>query len=162
MDADHLFDYVVHPTLELLNEAVPGMHSLAACRLVTATAETESAMMWLKQHGDGPALGLWQIEPATASDVLDRYLNFRDVLRVAVLRIMSDRPTEEQLITNLALGAAVCRIKYWMSPEPLPMADDPVGMGHAWKQIYNTELGAGHAGDFARNYAELFDLELNI
>jgi|TARA_R110000824_G_scaffold72427_7_gene184801 hypothetical protein len=160
MDHKHLYNYVVHPTLELLNEAVPGMHSRAACRLVTATAETESAMMWLTQHGGGPALGLWQIEPATASDVLDRYLSLKPSLNAAVMRLMSDRPTNEQLMTNLSLGAAACRIKYWMAPAPLPDPDDARGMSEYWKTHYNTPLGAGHADDFARDYADLFNLDL--
>ncbi|MFT9325008.1 MAG: hypothetical protein ABF537_12850, partial [Acetobacter sp.] len=35
----------------------------AAVNLLTGTALVESGLVWLRQNGGGPALGLWQMEP---------------------------------------------------------------------------------------------------
>jgi hypothetical protein len=51
---------VIYPALNKM-----GMWSEAAGELVLGTAIVESNHTYLKQHGDGPALGLWQVEPAT-------------------------------------------------------------------------------------------------
>ena len=38
---------------------------------------------------------------------------------------------------------AVHWLKYWRSPLSLPSATDAIGLATAWKQIYNSDLGAG-------------------
>ena len=60
MRMTELLNHVVHPTLLHLSKVNPLLHSQAACRLVTATAASESAGDYLKQIGGGPARGLWQ------------------------------------------------------------------------------------------------------
>ena len=75
-----VLDHVVHPTLIHLSQAVPQIHSIAACRLVTCTAHVESLGDYLSQIGGGPARGIFQIEPSTALDIIDRYLPDRDAL----------------------------------------------------------------------------------
>ena len=156
MRMTELLNHVVHPTLLHLSKVNPLLHSQAACRLVTATAAAESAGDYLKQIGGGPARGLWQIEPPTARDILDRYLKQRGYLEESVWELMTDQTLEDQLVTNLALGAALCRLKYWMSPTPMPYADDAQGMGGYWKDIYNTAGGAGVPEKFEAAYRELF------
>jgi hypothetical protein len=63
---------VIYPALNKM-----GMWSEAAGELVLGTAIVESNLTYLKQHGEGPALGLWQVEPATHEDLYANYLNFR-------------------------------------------------------------------------------------
>ena len=156
MHMHEVLDYVVTPTLERLARAEPRINSEAARRLVTCTAQAESAGDWLRQIGGGPARGLWQIEPPTAIDVLDRYLETREALDEIVWELRTDQSIDEQLVTNMALGAAICRLKYWMSPEPMPDEDDAPAMGRYWKQIYNTAGGAGDPAHFTAVYADLF------
>jgi hypothetical protein len=46
-----------------------GMWSEAAGELVLGTAIVESNLTYLKQHGEGPALGLWQVEPLNGAAI---------------------------------------------------------------------------------------------
>ena len=46
-------------------------YSEDAMALVMRTGMAESGFKTLKQYGGGPALGFWQVEPATANDVVD-------------------------------------------------------------------------------------------
>lgn len=52
--------YVVRPVLRVMSA-----WSQPAEDLVMGTAAQESRLTYLRQLGGGPALGLWQMEPAT-------------------------------------------------------------------------------------------------
>ena len=84
LDPQHFLAYVVRPSLESI-----GLWSEAAERLLLGTAIAESQLTWLRQHGGGPARGVYQIEPATHDDIWANYLAYRDGLanRVARLRM---------------------------------------------------------------------------
>ena len=134
---------IVRPTLEEL-----GMWSPAAENLVYGTAITESDLAYLKQMGDGPALGFWQMEPATFYDhrkYLARRLDLFDKVKPMAL-IHPLKP--EEMIWNLKFACAMCRIHYWRIPEQLPEAKDIPGLAAYWKRHYNTHLGAGETVDF--------------
>ena len=75
MLASQTLALVIRPALEKLS-----LWSLSAEELVLGTAIVESGLTYLKQHGDGPALGLWQVEPATHDDLYTNFLNFRPEL----------------------------------------------------------------------------------
>ena len=72
MLASQMLALVIRPALEKLS-----LWSLSAEELVLGTAIVESGLTYLKQHGDGPALGLWQVEPATHDELYTNFLNFR-------------------------------------------------------------------------------------
>ena len=63
---------VIYPALNKM-----GMWSEAAGELVLGTAIVDSNLTYLKQHGNGPALGLWQVELATHDNLYANYLNYR-------------------------------------------------------------------------------------
>jgi hypothetical protein len=135
---------VIRPTLDRL-----ALWSESAEVLLLGTALTESGLVWLRQKGGGPALGVYQIEPATHDDVWANYLAYRPGLRdrVAALRASEPEPAA-QLITNLAYATAIARLIYRRRPEPLPPADDLAGLAAFWKAHYNTAGGAGTPDDF--------------
>lgn len=152
---------IVAPTLRALD-----MHSEAAVRLMVGTALVESGLDYLRQIGGGPALGVFQIEPATARDVLFRYLAMREELRRRVMDWLCYDPLslthtlpsggetqlERRLKGDLHLGCVVARLKYWMDPRPLPDASDIPNLGGVWKDVYNTKAGAGTVGKFVSAY----------
>lgn len=143
-----LRDMVVRPTLERL-----GLASPAAVALVLGTAVEESGLGALKQLGGGPARGFWQVEPATHDDVTARVVTRYPHLHERLSEIAGLWPSRiEQLATNLCYGAAICRLKYYLDPLPLPAADDIDALGVAYKRIYNTALGKGSAEKWAKNY----------
>ncbi|MEE8501003.1 MAG: hypothetical protein V3S27_10560 [Kiloniellales bacterium] len=134
---------VVRPALQAI-----GLCSPAAERLLLGTALTESGLTWLAQKGGGPALGIFQIEPATHADVWTNYLAYRENLASRVASLASEQPRLGQLVWNLAYATAIARLIYYRRPEPLPAAADLAGLARYWKAHFNSALGAGSAEDF--------------
>jgi hypothetical protein len=128
---------VVEPAISAL-----GLNSAAALNLVTGTALAESGGVYLKQLGTGPALGLWQVEPATEQDIWTNFLKYRADLSSRVHGLLCGGPTTPQLVWNLAYCAAICRLKYYRAPDALPGARDAAAMADMHKRIYNSALGA--------------------
>ena len=139
MLASQMLALVIRPALKKLK-----LWSLSAEELVLGTAVVESGLTYLKQHGDGPALGLWQVEPATHDDLYTNFLNFRPELGSKLIELRAaGLSLDENLATNLMYGAAVCRLCYYRKPDALPEAGDIEGQASFWKQHYNTIFGAG-------------------
>ena len=152
LDATQLRQMVIKPALEKLH-----LWSTAAEQLVLGTEIVESALIYIRQHGDGPALGLWQVEPATDDDLYTNYLSYRQELGARLMELRAPALSmSENLSTNLTYGAAVCRLCYYRQPEALPEAGDIEGQAAFWKQHYNTPLGAGTVS----KYMSALSLEL--
>lgn len=138
---------IVKPSLQSI-----GLWSEAAEMLVAGTAVQESGLRFLKQLKAGPALGLYQMEPATYYDVLTNFLAYRPELKAKVAALMvPERQPLTQLVYNLDYATALCRVHYLRDREPLPEADDIDGLAATWKRHYNTRLGRGTAAEFADN-----------
>ena len=146
MDAKQLTELVVRPTLKSI-----GLHSEAAEQLVVGTIFVESRAKYLKQIGNGPALGIVQMEPATHDDIWDNYLRYRGSLAHEVAKLARCHVPAE-LITNLAYAVAMCRVHYRRVPEPLPEAGDIPALARYWKRYYNTHKGAGDVSDFVDKF----------
>ena len=158
MDANHLLEYVIRPTLKSLE-----LHSEAAEQLILGTIWQESGGRYLVQLGGGPGTGLIQMEPATHHDIWENFLMYRDGLRRRVEQFLSGYAEESaaksggfppcgELIGNISYAVAMCRIHYLRVEEPLPEAGDTFAMAEYWKQYYNTASGRGSAQQFAENY----------
>ena len=140
---------VIEPTLEYLELSAP-----AAINLLIGTALMESRLKHLIQKPNGPALGLFQMEPATHKDIWDNFLKYKTGLAEKVSGLIAPKPdSETQLKTNLAYSAAMCRVHYYRAPTKLPEAEDLKGLAHYWKKYYNTELGAGKPEEFEEVYS---------
>jgi len=137
---------LARPVLNCLSPEIP--YSLAGERLVIGTGLTESNLSQLFQVGGGPAVGLWQMEPATHDWLWVWLMNgTHDSLRRKVQALMAPLPSRiNQLAGNLHYAIAMCRIRYYVSPEPLPCGDDWDGLASYWVRVYN----AGGAGTTAR------------
>lgn len=166
LDPRQLRDYVVQPALEKLG--LPG--GLNAEMLVIGTAAQESGFRYLHQIGKGPALSLWQIEPATARDALARGpAGCLDRLCSAFnWKLVTPESLDRQLPGNLLLAAAMCRLIYYLKPFKLPIDNTPMTvakLAHIWKLHYNTPLGAGTEAQFIANWQKyigsigLYDIE---
>ena len=150
---DDLMKHVIRPTLQHID-----CWSEAAEELVLGTAITENYLhghVSLDQDGGGPAMGLWQMEPATLKDIFDNYLRYRANLKNRVDMLMTVWPIPEaQLSGNLFFGAAMCRIHYRRVKEALPPVGDFEAQGAYYKKYYNTELGAGTAERYVEAWQE--------
>lgn len=144
LNANHIREYVIRPTLTHM-----GMYSGVAEDLMLGTALVESDLRYLHQLG-GPALGLWQMEPATHDDIWDNYLGFRNEMARKVNELLSPLDSEPQLMTNLAYACAMARIHYWRVPVPIPTS--VVDQANYWKTYYNTPEGKGSAEEYIRRW----------
>jgi hypothetical protein len=162
LDPGQLLKYVVRPSLQALG--LPG--GVLAEKLVLGTACQESRLQYLHQLGKGPALSLWQIEPVTAMDTLRRApaaaLDRLDAMCPGVLPVQGKGTllgsTVERLHGDLYLGAAMCRLVYYMKPfrgwELPSYVGDRIRVlpedwcAGVWKRWYNSPKGAGTEGDF--------------
>lgn len=149
MNANQLRTFVIRPVLEHLD-----LWSQAAENLILGTAAQESGCgEYLAQLGGGPALGIYQMEPATHDDILQNFVRFKPALAARLAELKANYPIEEdQLVSNLAYATAMCRLHYLRVKEPLPDADNVDNMARYWKKYYNTELGKGKVEEFIRNY----------
>lgn len=122
-----------------------GLHSDAAVNLLLGTAAVESAFGTYLRQIRGPAVGAFQVEPATFDWLVSRY---RDRFPVLAWRTCDD------VEWDLSLAILMCRLRYLVVPVPLPEADDIEGMGWYWKRHYNTFAGKGTVAQFTRSYEE--------
>lgn len=153
--ADQFCEYIIKPALEDI-----GMYSKAAEQLLLGTACVESNLGTYLHQIKGPALGVFQIEPATHSDVWENYLRYRGDLREIIWDMVPDDGWEQEqggnpdpslLITDLRYAAVIARIIYRRSPMALPFENDWRSVAHVWKKVYNTHLGAGTVEKFMRS-----------
>lgn len=150
---DQLREYVIRPTLEHL-----GLYSLAAENLVLGTAAQESKLgTYVHQLGGGPALGIYQMEPATHRDIWDNWLAHKPELASRVRQLIAPWPApfSRQLVTNLAYATAMCRLHYRRRPEPLPPPDDYEAQAQYYKDFYNTSAGRATVEQYLRSWEML-------
>lgn len=154
MDPKQFKDLVIRPVLVQL-----GLHSAAAENLLLGTATQESRLTYLQQLGSGPALGVFQMEPATHDDIWENFLKYKPELARKVRQLASVKSIRGdgsvnpfEMVGNHFYAAAMARIHYYRKPESLPLHDDVQGMGEYWKRHYNTYLGKGSADEFVSHY----------
>ena len=129
---------VVRPTLLELD-----LWSLAAENLLIGTALQESRCHYLKQLAGGPAVGIYEMEPASYDDIYANFLTFQPDLRAKVNALATAPRSAEHMIWNLKYATAMARCQYRRSKYALPASEDALGLATMWKQVYNTPLGAG-------------------
>lgn len=153
ISASELQQHVIRPTLQAI-----GLWSDAAEYLLLGTAAQESHLGYHLTQIHGPALGIYQIEPATHADVWQNYLEYQPSLAEKVQTLLSPfnaQDKDQALITNLTYSTAIARIIYYRFPKPLPAAYDLSGLADYWKQHYNTPSGQGTVEEFMTNYKEM-------
>lgn len=136
---------IVRPTLRLISAWSPN-----AEMLLLGTALIESNLTFLQQH-KGPALGLYQIEPATY-DALLVYLKRPEnaKLKQSILSAcwIDSMPDAQALIYNLRFATCMARVFYMRFEEPLPEYDDLTALANYYKKYYNTAGGAALPAHF--------------
>ncbi len=147
MDALVFRDSFVKPALQAMNR-----WSLPAEMLLMGTAAQESHLIYTRQLGGGPALGYFQMEPATHDDCWTNYIDYRASLRSLILsiRTATGTPQASEMETDHKYAAAMCRVRYLRAPASLPSSARDLAA--YWKLYYNTPLGAGSVSEFISNW----------
>ena len=132
MNADQTEDLV-----RRVLKRVPKFYSEDAVKLLMLTWAIESdGGKYIRQLGGGPALGYWQVEPATMRDIYDNFLVFRRNLSNDILLATGvGQPNEWHLEVNIAYNIIMARLVYWRSPDPIPTTDE--GRAKYHNEIYN-------------------------
>ena len=139
MDAQQLHDHIIKPTLQYMGG---NYDSKDARFLLLCTAAIESKCGHYIKQINGPALGIWQMEPNTESDIL---LNC-DAIKVNGNRWLQGlglcATNQLWLTVSPMYACAMARLKYSMDKEPLPDRHDIKEVYDYYKRIYNTPAGA--------------------
>jgi len=125
-----------------------------ALALVVRTGMAESGYRELKGYGKhNPAIGFWQIEPATLYDMMKNFLSYRkkykDALKELGMEFKGD-DIEISVMSNMAVQAALCRLHYRRDKQAIPSWDDIEAQGLYWKRVYNTHKGRGTVRHFMK------------
>lgn len=162
INANQLRELVIRPTLKYLEPEIP--YSEDAVELLMMTAAHESHLGTYIAQVNGPALGIYQMEPATEDDIMLNFLSYKEDLDDKVMCVTGRGcgvPTDE-LVTNLKYATAMARVHYYRVPEALPTRkaikhpeaklDWIIDMAKYAKKYYNTELGKATWQQYADAY----------
>jgi hypothetical protein len=122
---------------------LPALHGLnlyspSAERLLMGTAAVESNFSNFIQFRGGPARGMFQMEPPTFHDILDRFLSLKShqALKAAVIVTATHNPpTFLELTTNHLFSAAMALAKYYSIHSPIPQTLED--QAEYWWMYYN-------------------------
>ena len=136
---------IVIYSLEKLN-----LYSDEALDMIMKTGQVESGYDYLRQV-KGPAVGFWQMEPATMFDIWENYVTYRVKYKDALRQLsFNEGDAGNSLLTNLAVQAAFCRLHYRRVPAKLPAVGDIKAQAAYWKKYYNTVKGKGTVEHFIK------------
>lgn len=142
LNCNQFRNLIIKPTLSLLQ-----MYSPEAEELLVFTCANESMGGHYLAQVKGPALGIFQMEPATHSDIWVNYIRNRNSLATLMAMHLgcSKIPDPLRLTYDLQYATAMARIDYMRMPGSLPAANDVEGMWNYYKTYYNSASGAaGH------------------
>lgn len=132
------------------------LHSEDAVELLMLTAAVESELgTAIQQYGNGPALGIFQMELDTCQDIENNWLRFKDdhfQWRVKTFDNQGDLAIN--LKGNIPFQIVRARLHYLRKPDALPHHSDVKGMAEYWKKHYNTIHGKGTVDKAIESYEE--------
>lgn len=131
-------EHIIVPTLSMLQ-----LYSADAEELLVFTCAAESDGGSLLVQVKGPALGIYQMEPNTYTDIWQNYIKSRSAL-LSLIAINFDAPRlppPERMVYDLKYATVMARIHYLRVKDALPKAGDVDAMWEYYKKYYNTPLG---------------------
>jgi len=129
------------------------LYSVKAEELLVITAAQESlggTYLWQNDRlgfPKGPALGVYQMEPATYKDLFVNFLSFHEQL---LLRMTPGPDKPERMVYDLYYATQIARLYYYRFKEAIP--EDLEGQLRYYKKYWNTELGKATIAEARKNY----------
>lgn len=146
MNAKQLRTEIIKPALVMI-----GLYSKPAEDLVFGTACIESHCGEYLCQLNGPAVGIFQMEPATHDDIYKNFLKYKPDLKARVMKLFAPGlSAAENLKSNLMYAAAMCRIHYLRVSQPIP--ENRREQAEYWKKYYNTSKGKGSVEKYLEAY----------
>jgi hypothetical protein len=149
LDCSQFRSLIIEPVLSKLQ-----LYSKNAEELLVFTCAAESLGGTLLHQIKGPALGIFQMEPATYTDIWTNYIRNRNKLATLMALNMdcSRIPPVERMIYDLHFATAMARIHYARVTENLPDATNQEAIWDYYKKYYNTEQGKAKKEDALKKY----------
>ncbi len=147
INKDQLRDLITR-VLKGMEHVIP--YSADATELLMMIAAHESHLGTYLRQENGPALGLFQIEPATETDLYKNYLGFRPDMEEFVGQYATDSQDVANLEHNLAYQIVIARIQLYRKPGKLPTL--PHNMAAYAKEHWNSILGKATVDDYLEAY----------
>ena len=141
---------LIDSTLVELHKKTQGKvpYSDTAVELLMMTAAHESKLGTYLEQMNGPALGIFQMEPVTEEDIWDNYLHYREGLEEAVETFTLGDHGE--LKWNLKYAIVMARIHYYRVPQALPKGFKE--LAEYAKEHYNTNEGKATSDKYLEDY----------
>lgn len=134
------------------------LYSEDAEELLIFTCAVESMGGTFLHQVNGPALGIYQMEPATYNDIWQNFIKKSGPLSLKLFSNfdVNHMPSEERMIYDLRFATAMARIHYLRVKEPLPNCKDVDAIWDYYKKYYNTSKGAANRFESTNKYCEFF------
>jgi hypothetical protein len=136
-----------------------GLYSAAAEELLMATCAQESLLGTYRRQINGPALGIFQMEPGDHDDIWKNYLAYKPELatdgKMLLNAYTGGVPPASLLENNDPYAIFMARVHYARCPKPLPAATDLNGLWMYYKVNYNSLNGAATQAQFYSHYQAL-------
>ena len=142
-------EFIIRPALDALV-----LYSPEAEELLVATCAQESIGGTYLAQEHGPAVGVYQMEPATHDDLWRTTLENNPGLRWKIMSgiNVTSLPKADRMVWDLLYSTMMARVFYARVPAPLPKADDLDGIWDYYKAHWNTAAGAAKKDAFLENY----------
>jgi hypothetical protein len=162
--AFNLLTTVIRPTLNTIqSDSGTRIAGENAEYMLLGTAIAESGDLNTRRQMNGPALGLFQMEPFTHDDLWNTTLSkpSRKPLKEAILRHFnlpqSQIPDVQLLVSNDSYATIMARVRYLPAPDAIPSATDLNGQAQYWVQYYNRG-GKGTVADYLARWHKAMGL----
>lgn len=149
LDCSQFRSFIIEPVLSQLR-----VYSKNAEEILVFTCAAESLGGTYLHQVKGNALGIYQMEPATYTDIWVNYIHSRSQLATLMaMHFNCNRiPEPERLIYDLNFATVMARIHYLRVTENIPDPQDVEGLWNYYKKYYNTEKGKAKKDDAIKKY----------
>jgi hypothetical protein len=149
LNPNQLRELIIKPTLIDLIKYSEDAEELL---LFTCCTETNGGT-YLKQI-NGPALGIYQMEPKTYNDLWQNFINQKtEILLTLTSNFDCIRmPPEDRLIYDLRYATAMARLFYARIQEKIPSRKDLPALWSYYKRYYNSIEGSSERSKSVQKY----------
>jgi len=150
-DCNQFRSLIIEPVLSKLQ-----IYSKEAEELLVFTCAAESNGGTFFHQVNGSALGIYQMQPNTYTDIWTNYIRARNKMATLMaLHLGCNRiPEQDRMIYDLHFATAMARIHYLRTPGKLPRHEDVDGLWSYYKEHYNTEKGKAQKDESIKKYNE--------
>jgi len=155
---------VIKPLLEDLEQFSQVRYSDFSENLLIATAAQETHCGEFLSQENGPARGIYQMEPATAVElvhnfIMPKYPRWQQIFEKNSVFVLQTITAADQLCWNLRFATLMARLFYFRVPDPLPIETTMETLWAYYKPHWNTSLGKATFEEFEANITKHSDIQ---